>query len=195
MKNKLIIIIIIIIIGPHPIHTGKCVRICVSVWVLMLPRRGRLLHPRVNVQAMWVTSSLLVLVCRVTCDRYYTCSSCRLSLGASWPCSSAYMMASSPSAPNFFFHMYWKRSEHLASFPGSPGPLFFSLFFMSEYYARKIEGEGEPGTELRPPVATLASHDHDHGGHTLHCAQCRSRVTLWIVPTLLRSHKDNTCKL
>ena len=128
-ENKLIIIvIIIIIIGPHPIHTGKCVRICVSVWVLMLPRRGRLLHPRVNVQAMWFTSSLLALVCQVTCDRYYTCSSCRLSLGASWPCSSAYMMASSPSAPNFFFHMYWKRSEHLASFPGSPGPLLFSLF-------------------------------------------------------------------
>ena len=58
---------------------------------------------------------------------------------------------------------------------------------------RKIEGEGEPGTELRPPVATLASHDHDHGGHTLHCAQCRFRAgaALWIVATSLRSHKDS----
>ena len=78
---------------------------------------------------------------------------------------------------------------HLASFPGSPSP--FLTFFAREYYTRKIEGEGEPGTEPRPPVATLASHDHDHGGHALHCAQCRSRAALWIVATSLRSHKDS----
>ena len=33
-------------------------------------------------------------------------------------------------------------------------PLLFSLFSAREYYTRKFEGEGEPGTELRPPVAT-----------------------------------------
>ena len=55
----------------------------------------------------------------------------------------------------------------------------------------KIEEEGEHGMELHPPVATLASYDHDHGGHTLHRAQYRSRAALWIVATLLRSHKDS----
>ena len=70
-------------------------------------------------------------------------------------------------------------TEALASFPGSPSP--FLTFFAREYYTRKIEGEGEPGTEPRPPVATLASHDHDHGGHALHCAQYRSRAALWIM--------------
>ena len=37
--------------------------------------------------------------------------------------------------------------------PQAP-PLLFSLFRACEFYMRKIEGEGEPGTELRPPVAT-----------------------------------------
>ena len=69
----------------------------------------------------------------------------------------------------------------VASFPGSPFP--FLTFFACEYYTQKIEGEGEPGTEPRPPVATLASHDYDHGGHALHCAQCRSRAALWIMTT------------
>jgi hypothetical protein len=44
---------------------------------------------------------------------------------------------------------------------------------------RKI-GEGEPGMEPRPPVATLASHDHGHGYHVLDCAQYHSRAALWI---------------
>jgi hypothetical protein len=52
---------------------------------------------------------------------------------------------------------------------------------------KKIEGEGEPGTELHPPVATLAG----HGGHVLNCTQYRSRAALWIVTTSLRSHKDS----
>ena len=61
-------------------------------------------------------------------------------------------------------------------------PLSFShLFFACEYYTRKIEGEGEPDTEPRPPMATLASHSHDHGSHTLRCAQYRSRAALWIM--------------
>ena len=38
--------------------------------VLALAHRGRLLHPRVNVQAMQVTSSLLALICQVTSDWY-----------------------------------------------------------------------------------------------------------------------------
>ena len=37
------------IIGPHPIHTRKCVWICASVRVLTLVRQGCLLHARVNV--------------------------------------------------------------------------------------------------------------------------------------------------
>ena len=45
-------------------------QICASVQVLVLACRGRLLHPYVNVQAMRVTSSLLALVCQVTCDWY-----------------------------------------------------------------------------------------------------------------------------
>ena len=36
-------------------------------------------------------------------------------------------------------------------------PLSFSHLFPREYYMRKIEGEGEPGTEPRPPVATWPS--------------------------------------
>ena len=62
-------------------------------------------------------------------------------------------------------------------------PLSFSYFFsrVNISYTRKIEGEGEPGTEPRPPVATLASHDHDHGGHVLRCAQYRSCAALWIM--------------
>jgi hypothetical protein len=44
--------------------------ICARVIVLALARRGRLLHPRMNVQAARVTSSLLALVCQVTRDRY-----------------------------------------------------------------------------------------------------------------------------
>ena len=58
------------IIRPRPIRTRECVRICVSVRVLALARRGRLLHARVNVQATRVTSSLLALVCQVSCDLY-----------------------------------------------------------------------------------------------------------------------------
>ena len=58
------------IIGPRPIRTRECVRICASVRVLALVRQGRLLHVRVNVQATRVTSSLLALVCQVTCDLY-----------------------------------------------------------------------------------------------------------------------------
>ena len=53
-----------------------CVRICASVRVLALARRGRLWHVRVNVQATRVTSSLLALVCQVSCDLYCTCT-CR----------------------------------------------------------------------------------------------------------------------
>ena len=60
------------IIGPRPIRTRECVRICASVRVLTLVRRGRLWHARVNVQATRVTSSLLALVCQVSCDLYCT---------------------------------------------------------------------------------------------------------------------------
>ena len=65
------------IIGPRPIRTRECVRICASVRVLALARRGRLWHARVNVQATRVTSSLLALVCQVSCDLY--CSRLRYS--------------------------------------------------------------------------------------------------------------------
>ena len=58
------------IIGPRPIRIRECVRICASVRVLALARRGRLWHVRVNVQAARVTSSLLALVCQVSCDLY-----------------------------------------------------------------------------------------------------------------------------
>ena len=63
------------IIGPRPIYTRKCARICASVWVLALARRGRVLHTRVNVQATRVTSSLLALVYQVSCDLYCTSGS------------------------------------------------------------------------------------------------------------------------
>ena len=66
------------IIEPCPIHTRKCVRICASVRVLALARQGHLLHLRVNIQAMQVTSLLLALICQVTCDRY--CTRGRLSI-------------------------------------------------------------------------------------------------------------------
>ena len=58
------------IIGPRPISTCECMRICASVQVLALARRGHLLRARVNVQATRVTSSLLTLVCQVACDLY-----------------------------------------------------------------------------------------------------------------------------
>ena len=58
------------IIGPRPMRTRECVQICASVRVLALARRGRLWHARVNVQATRVTSSLLALVCQVSCDLY-----------------------------------------------------------------------------------------------------------------------------
>ena len=48
---------------------------------------------------------------------------------------------------------------------------------------RKIKGEGEPGTEPCPIVATLASHGHGHGGHVLRCSLCHSHAALWIVTT------------
>jgi hypothetical protein len=63
-------------------------------------------------------------------------------------------------------------------------PLSFSPFFCTrEYYTQKIEGEGEPGMELCPPVATLASHGYGlyTHGHVLNCAQYRSCAALWIV--------------
>ncbi len=60
------------IIVPRPIRTRGCMRICARVRVLALSRRGHILHPRVNVQAARVTSSLLALVCQVTRDRYCT---------------------------------------------------------------------------------------------------------------------------
>jgi hypothetical protein len=73
-------------------------------------------------------------------------------------------------------------------------PLSFSHFLNFSqaqiYYTRKIEGEGEPGKEPRPPVTPLASHGHGHGGHALHCAQYHSHAALWIVTTWLRSHTD-----
>ena len=62
------------IIGPRPIRTRECVRICASVRVLALARQGRLLHARMNVQATRVTSSLLALVCQVSFDLYCTCT-------------------------------------------------------------------------------------------------------------------------
>ena len=46
---------------------------------------------------------------------------------------------------------YW--SGALASSPGSPSP-FLTSFRAREFYTRKFEGEGEPGTEPRPPVAS-----------------------------------------
>ena len=67
-------------------------------------------------------------------------------------------------------------------------PLLFSFFFLNfracKYYTQKIDGEGEPGTELRLPVATLASHGHghdSHDGHALHCAQYCSWAASWIM--------------
>ena len=60
------------IIGPRPMCTRECVGICASVRVLALARRGGLWHARVNVQATRVTSSLLALVCQVSCDLYCT---------------------------------------------------------------------------------------------------------------------------
>ena len=72
----------------------------------------------------------------------------------------------------------------LASFSGSPSP--FLTFFRTRILHRNFEG---PGMEPRPPVY-VASHDHDHGGHALHCAQCRSHTALCIVATSLRSHKS-----
>jgi hypothetical protein len=57
---------------PHT-YSRVRMRICARVRVLALARRRRLLHPRVNVQAARVTSSLLALVYQVTRDRYCTC--------------------------------------------------------------------------------------------------------------------------
>ena len=53
-----------------------------------------------------------------------------------------------------------------------------------------MEGEGEPGTKSRPPMATLASHDHIHGGHVLCCSLYHSRAALWIMITSPVDHKD-----
>ena len=74
-----------------------------------------------------------------------------------------------------------------------PGlPLSFSHSFLRVNITRKkIEAEGEPGTEPHPPMATVASYVHDHGSHVLYCAQYRSCAALWIVATSLRSHKDS----
>ena len=57
-------------IVPRPIHTYECVRICASVRVLVLVRRECLLYAHVNVHAMRVTSSLLVLICQIAYDLY-----------------------------------------------------------------------------------------------------------------------------
>ena len=65
--------------------------------------------------------------------------------------------------------------------------LLFSLFHA---HIRKIEGEGEPGTEPCPPVATLAIDVHGHGGHTLCCSLYCSRTALWTVATLLTGYID-----
>ena len=70
-------------------------------------------------------------------------------------------------------------------YPGSPPFLSFS-----RAHLRKIEGEGEPGTESCPPVATLASDVHGHGGHTLCCSLYCSRTALWTVATLLTGYID-----
>ena len=52
-----------------------------------------------------------------------------------------------------------------------PGPLpVFSLVYAHKYYTRKNEGEGEPGMESHPSVATLTWLSHGRGGHTLHYA-------------------------
>ena len=56
---------------------------------------------------------------------------------------------------------------------------------------QKIEGEGEPGTGPRPPVATLISHGHGHGGHALRCSLCHSCAALWIMTMPLTDHKDS----
>ena len=53
-------------ITPYTIRQCMRMRVC----VLALTRRGRLLHPRVSIQAARVTSLLLALVCQVTHDRY-----------------------------------------------------------------------------------------------------------------------------
>ena len=43
-------------------------------------------------------------------------------------------------------------------------------------YTRKIKGEGEPGTEPRPPAATWPC----LGGHKFYCALYRSRDAFWV---------------
>ena len=43
-----------------------------------------------------------------------------------------------------------------------------------------------------PPMATLASHGHGHGGHVFYCALYRSCTALWIVTTSPEDHKAYT---